>query len=82
MDNLRGEYATFVNSLIPYNPQEPYQPDQMDYERALQKMKSDEFFRLSNQGLTFAYSLNRRMVRVNSRLLPLIDMIKDELSKM
>ncbi|WP_297100671.1 DUF6090 family protein [uncultured Draconibacterium sp.] len=81
MDNLRSEYATFVNSMIPYNPQGQYQPDEKDYERALQKMKSDEFLSLSNQELTFAYSLNRRMDRVNTRLIPLIDLIEAELSK-
>ncbi|MDX8337887.1 hypothetical protein SLH46_01750 [Draconibacterium sp. IB214405] len=79
MDNLRSEYATFVNSMIPYNPQEQYQPDRKDYERALQKMKSDEFLSLANQELTFAYSLNRRMERVNTRLVPLIELIEAEL---
>lgn len=81
MDNLRGEYATFINSLVPYNSQEYYQPDKSDYERALQKMKSDEFLSLSNQELTFAYSLNRRMDRVNARLIPLLDLITAELNK-
>ncbi|WP_163322632.1 DUF6090 family protein [Draconibacterium mangrovi] len=80
MDNLRGEYATFVNSLIPYNPQERYEPDWKDYERGLQKMKSDEFLSLSNQELTYAYSLNRRMDRVNTRLIPLLGLIEAELS--
>lgn len=80
MNNLRSEYATFVNSLIPYNPQEHYQPDKKDYERALQKINSDEFLSLANQELTFAYSLNRRMNRVNERLIPLIQEIKKELA--
>jgi len=81
MDNLRGEYATFTNSLIPYNPQEQYQPDRKDYERALQKLKSDNFLSLANQELTFAFSLNRRMERVNERLLPLLKQIRNELGK-
>lgn len=82
MNNLRSEYATFVNSLIPYNPQEYYQPDQKDYERALQKINSDEFLSLANQELTYAYSLNRRMNRVNDRLIPLLEEINTELKKM
>jgi hypothetical protein len=81
MDNLRSEYATFVNSLIPYNPQEYFQPDRKDYERALQKLKSDNFLSLANQELTFAFSLNRRMERVNERLLPLLKQIRNELGK-
>ena len=81
MDNLRGEYATFTNSLIPYNTQEQYQPDRKDYERALQKLKSDNFLSLANQELTFAFSLNRRMERVNERLLPLLKQIRNELGK-
>lgn len=82
MDNLRSEYATFVNSMIPYNPQEYFQPDQKDFERALQKMKSDEFLSFANQELTFGYSLNRRMNRVNDRLIPLLHQIKMELEMM
>lgn len=80
MDNMRGEYATFINSLTPYNPRERFQSDARDYKRALQKMKSDEFLSLSNQELTFAYSLNSRMERVNERLIPLIEEIKKELA--
>lgn len=82
MDNLRSEYATFVNSLIPYNPTERYHPDKKDYERAFKKMDSDEFLSYSNQELTFAYSLNRRMMRVNERLLPLLEEIRNELKGM
>ncbi|WP_167614797.1 DUF6090 family protein [Maribellus sediminis] len=82
MDNLRSEYATFVNSLIPYNPTERYYPDKKDYERAFKKMDSDEFLSYSNQELTFAYSLNRRMIRVNERLLPLLKEIRNELNSM
>ena len=67
--------------MIPHNPLETYQPDHKDYQRALQHMKSDEFLGLANQELTFAFSLNIRMVRVNARLLTLLDMIKTELEK-
>jgi hypothetical protein len=82
MDNLRTEYATFVNSINPYDPLKNFVPDAKDYKRALESMKSDAFLGMANNELTYAYSLKNRLDRSSIVLLKAMEMIKSELKKM
>lgn len=82
MDNLRTEYATFTNSMVPYDPNRNFVPDDKDYKRALEDMKSDEFLSLANNELTYGYSLQSRLENVDQALLKIMELIKSELKKM
>ena len=81
-NNLRTEYASYVNSINPYDPKGNFIPDAKDIKRAFQLMKSDEFLGLTNNELTFAYSLKNRFDRQNTVLIEALDLIKSELKKM
>lgn len=82
MDNLRTDYSTFTNSMVPYDPKRNFVPDPKDYKRALEHMKSDEFLSLTNNELTYGYSLQSRLKNVDDALIKVMDSIKSELKKM
>ena len=79
MDNLRTDYATFVNSINPYDPKGNFDPDAKDIKRAFELMKNDEFLSLTNNELTYAYALINRLDRLNNVLLEVMENIKSEL---
>ena len=79
MDNLRTDYATFVNSINPYNPKGNFDPDAKDIKRAFELMKNDEFLSLTNNELTYAYALINRLDRLNNVLLETMKDINSEL---
>lgn len=81
MENLRTEYATFLNSVNPYDPRRNFTADAKDYKRALEHMKSDAFLAMANSELTYTYSLKNRLDDVNVALLQLMEMIKSDLKK-
>ena len=82
MDNLRTDYATFTNSMTPYDPRSNFVPDPKDYKRALDHMKSDKFLSLANNELTYGYSLKSRLKNVDDVLAKVMASIKSELKKM
>jgi len=61
--NVRSDYATYVNSIKVYNPKYPDSIDSVEIPRILKKMKADEFHSLINQELTYAYSIERSLMR-------------------
>ncbi len=81
IDNLRTDYSTFTNSMVPYDPKRSFVPEAKDYKRALEHMKSDEFLSLANNELTFGYSLQSRLGNVDQALMKVMDSIKSELKK-
>mgnify|MGYP001050757237 FL=1 len=46
-----------------YNPKYPDSIDSVEIPRILKKMKADEFHSLINQELTYAYSIERSLMR-------------------
>lgn len=60
-DNLRTDYASFVNSVRPYDPTGNLAKDPRDIEVAWARFKDPEFLSLVNQELTYAYSINNVM---------------------
>lgn len=82
MDNLRTDYSTFTNSMVPYDPRRNFAPEPKDYRRELEHMKSDEFLSLANNELTYGYSLHSRLGHVDDALLKVMESIKSELKKM
>lgn len=79
MDNLRSEYATYVNSINPYDPKGNFVRDKKDSKRAFELMKSDTFLSLANNELTYAYAMNNRFERLNNVLIETMKNIKSEL---
>lgn len=75
LDNLRTEYATFVNSKMPYDPKGNFKPDTKDFKRALMDFKSDTFLDLANNELTYAYSIKSRFDRMNTHLMDAMNLI-------
>ncbi len=63
MNNLRSDYASYINSLKAYNPNYPDMINQAEIPRILEKMKTDEFHSLINQELTYTYSIERSLKR-------------------
>ena len=61
VNNMRSDYATYVNALKVYNPQYRDSINPLEIPRILRKMKTDEFHDLINQELTYAYSLERSL---------------------
>ena len=61
--NIRSEYATYVNSIKVYNSKYRDSINTVEIPRILKKMKTDEFHSLINQELTYAYSIERSLVR-------------------
>ncbi|MCO5723400.1 DUF6090 family protein [Robiginitalea marina] len=61
--NIRSEYATYVNSVRVYNSQYPDSINTVEIPRILKKLKTDEFHSLINQELTYAYSIERVLMR-------------------
>jgi len=80
IDNLRTEYATYVNSLIPYDPAKPDSVPAIEISRALVKMKSETFHSLANQEITFANSVTPRLKLVDQQATNLIERIEKYLS--
>jgi hypothetical protein len=58
LTNLRTEYATYMNSSLPYAPGGRLAPDPRDLSIALERLKRQEFLALVNQELTWAYSVD------------------------
>lgn len=79
MDNLRSDYATYVNSINPYDPKGNFYPDAKDIKRAFELMKNEEFLNLANNELTYAYALINRLDRLNNVLLETMKDINSEL---
>ena len=61
-NNIRSGYAAYINSLNPYNPMNKMAIDPLDINRTLVRFKDKEFLDLINQELTFAYSINNRII--------------------
>ncbi|MGB5382661.1 MAG: DUF6090 family protein [Lutimonas sp.] len=61
--NIRSDYATYVNSFRVYNSKYKDSINTAEIPRILKKMKTDEFHSLINQELTYAYSIERSLVR-------------------
>ena len=80
-DNLRTEYAGFVNSRIPFNPQDIEQRDSLDFKRALIDFKREEFLNLVNKELTFGYSVKIRIKELNQSAKELINKLNEELNR-
>jgi hypothetical protein len=62
--NIKSEYATYVNSIRVYNSKYRDSVNTIEIPRILKKIKTDEFHSLINQELTYAYSIERSLVRI------------------
>ena len=66
-ESFRSGYIPFMNSVRPWNVEEPDQVNKSDIPRILEKCKSDEFHSVINKELTYAYQINRFVKLVASR---------------
>ena len=78
-ENLRTDYATFNNSLTPYDPAGTNQLDSLDFKRILKNYKKEEFLMLVNQELTFGYSIKFRIEKLNQLAKELVNNIEVEI---
>lgn len=78
-ENLRTDYATFNNSLLPYDPAGTNQLDSLDFEHILNSYKSEEFLKLVNQELTFGYSIKYRIEKLSRLGKELVINIEEEI---
>ncbi|WOJ97331.1 DUF6090 family protein [Congregibacter brevis] len=60
-DNLRSEYASYVNSSSPYSPRGGITFDARDLPVSLERFKQPRFLTMVNKELTFAYSVDNVM---------------------
>ena len=54
----QSNYASFMNSLKPFNRADRLRLDEYDRELMLKYLKTEEFYRLCNEELTFAHYIN------------------------
>ncbi|MGW9684469.1 hypothetical protein [Flagellimonas sp. 2504JD1-5] len=80
-NNIRTSYADYVNSFKYFNSKFPDSINQAEIPRMLQKIKTDEFYGLINQELTYAYSIHRALERNKQEAHQLYDSIQTFLSK-
>lgn len=76
LGNLRTEYATYMNSLFPYDRKNSFKPYPEEIHHILEALKTIEFLRLTNNELAYAYALRVRftsLLKFNQELLNLID---------
>ena len=59
--NIRSEYATYGNSIKPYNPKFRNMVNTLEIPRILKMIRTEEFHSLVNQELAFAYAINRQL---------------------
>ncbi len=73
----RTTYSDFVNSIRAFNPKEPRRIEEVDQLLAIRtiKMRNDEFLRLLNQELTFAYNLEVLTERIKDAAIELVEYI-------
>ncbi|WP_228850935.1 DUF6090 family protein [Aegicerativicinus sediminis] len=72
LGNLRTEYATFINSFSPYDSRHSFQLEPKDVQLAFKAFKTDEFLRLTNSELTYAYAFRVRvdlLCKINSHVI-------------
>jgi len=80
-NNLRTDYARYNNSLKPYNSKDKNDVDSLDINRMLKQLKTEEFIDLTNQELTFGYSIRNRVEDLNQSALKLKQDLAVELNK-
>lgn len=73
----RSNYPDFVNSIRAFNPKEPSRIEEADQIFAIKtiQLRNDEFYRLLNQELTFAYNLEDLTERIKNTAIELIGFI-------
>ncbi|MGW8316156.1 MAG: hypothetical protein ACWGNV_11180 [Bacteroidales bacterium] len=81
LDNLRTEYATFVNSYKPYDAHGTFTAEQGDIELYLQAVRTQEFLRLANSELTFAYAFGSRINRLSELNREILNELEDEIDR-
>jgi hypothetical protein len=72
LDNMRTDYATFLNSRIPYDAKGTFTAEPADIELYLRGIKTEEFLLLANAELAFAYAFRsriQRLYRLNQEIL-------------
>jgi len=62
IENIRSDYASYVNSLKVYHTKNPDSINIEEIPRILKKIKTDEFHSLINQELTYTYSVDKALV--------------------
>ncbi|NKI30937.1 DUF6090 family protein [Croceivirga thetidis] len=80
-NNIRTPYADYVNSFKYFNSKFPDSINKAEIPRMLKKIKTDEFYGLINQELTYAYSIHRALERNKQEAHQLYDSIQKFLSK-
>ena len=60
-NSIRSEYATYSNSIKPYNPKFPNEVNILEIPRILKMIRTEEFHSLLNQEFAFAYAINRQL---------------------
>ncbi len=66
IENIRSDYASYVNSIKVFNSKFPNKVNIQEVPRILAKFKADEFHSLINKELTYAYSIERYLLREKS----------------
>lgn len=80
MNNVRSDYASYVNSLKSYNPKYPDSINTIEISRILKKIRTDEFHSLINQELTYTYSIERPLMVTKNRANELHEIIEEYLN--
>ena len=74
-----SRYATFNNSMTPYDPGGTNQLDSTDFKWILKNYKKEEFLKLVNQELTFGYSIKYRIEKLSAMAKELVNNIEGEI---
>lgn len=82
LGNLRSEYATYTNSLRPYDASDTFQPDAIEYKHIFANLKKDMFLGLANEELAFAFALKVRINRMDKYNKSLKESIISELQRL
>jgi len=79
LNNLRTDYATYVNSLFPFDRNKSFKPYPEEIHQILEALKTNEFLRLANNELSYAYALRVRINELTKSNQETLKLIKSEL---
>lgn len=81
LDNLKSDYANFMNSYLPFDSRGTFEPTLEEIQLAFHAIRSNEFLRIANTELTYAYALRVRIDRISELNQAVLKLIEDELTQ-
>jgi len=76
INNQRTGYADYINSLRPFDRENPDNIDRIDQKYMLENLKNENYYKLINQELTYANNLESFAGNIKDTAIELLDLLK------